>query len=321
MVILYCGGEDIDGVGWGGAAPATSNTSYRRSTYARCHALVPASTAYWMINHTSSTEYYVSFRKYSNSTTTSVRELATFGNSDFTEKIVIRNSSSSGMSLDVWDGSAYVTLGTVSAISASSLLKFVIYIKHGASGAVKIWIDDNLVINYSGNLSSYITGGFTHLKLKSMAGSGGVSAFSEILVSDSDISTYSVSALTPTSDSSNTDFTGGYGEIDEVVLDDADYIYTSTSGHKSDFVLSDLPEGEEYVHAISCATRAVRGETGPQRFRFYVVLDGTNYYSSYMEPTAVWTTYKYMWARRPDNNAYWSRDDANALVIGIESSD
>lgn len=318
MTILFCGGEDIDAFNNGGSVATTS--SFRRTTHSRCVYQLIVTTANWDITHSSTSDYYVSFRYYTTSVGSPEQNLVQFGNSDLSQHISIR-SNSTALTVKVWDGSAYVQLGTATAISPTTLYKMCIYIKHGASGVVKLWVNDELVINYSGNLSSYITGAFSLTRLRAGTGSGQSGNYSEVIVADHDISGCSLVTLAPGGNSSDTGFTGSYTDIDEVTNSDADYIYSDAAAEQSNFTLSDLPAGNEYVHGVCCAARAIKGETGPQKFRFYVTLDSTRYYSDYITPTGTWTSYRYIWTKRPDNNAYWSRNDVDALTIGVESSD
>lgn len=322
MAILAFGGEDIDAVVSGGDISTT--TAYRRADYCRSVYRLNTTTHYWDFTHSNTSDYHVTFRYATTSVGSTEQNLVQFGNANLSQHIAIR-SNSTALTVKIWDGSAYVQLGTTNPItytSSSNIYKMHIYIKLGASAVIKLWVNDVPVIDYSGNLTSYITEAFTLTRFRPGTGGGQVGAYSEVMISDQDIHTCSLVTLAPSGNGSDAEFTGSYTDIDEVTSSDADFIYSDATGSKrSNFALTNLPTGTDSVHGVLCSARVAKDTTGdaPSRFRFYTTLDSTRYYSDYFEPTEAWATYKYTWLKRPDNNAYWSRNDVDALTIGIET--
>lgn len=326
MAILFSSNEDIDVIP-SDFPSIDDNNLYYRTGYCRCAHKSVKLSGYWIAQHSDATDYYTSFKVYLSDVSSVVNPLVIFGNTSFSQRLAIRHDTDSGLSLDAWDGSAYVTLvQTTVQLTIGSLAdkyyQFLIYIKHGASGIVKVWLDDVLIIDYSGDLTSYITGGFTKMSMHSIGGTGHTGMFSEVVIADTNTSTYSVVTLAPTGDGTDTGFTGGYASIDEKsIRNSADLIYSDATGERSNFTLSNLPVGTEIVHGVVCSARAAAASTGPKKFRFYVILDGTRYYSDYYSPEPIWTTYKHIWYTRPDNSERWSRADVDALTIGVESAE
>ncbi len=192
------------------------------------------------------------------------------------------------------------------------------------NSVIKLYLNNKLIVTWEGNASNFVGSGYLNKIL--LRGNRAYSVgYSEFIVSDKDTNllNYGVSSLVPKSNGLDTDFVGGYGDIDDINKDDNDYIFSDSPGQKQSFnfkTLLDVDDETIEKLALSARVKMVEG-SGITKFRFYFVLDGTKYYSNYYSVQTYWDTYRFEQDVRPDNGLKWTRDDLLSIEVGVESAE
>lgn len=116
------------------------------------------------------------------------------------------------------------------------------------------------------------------------------------------------------------DFVGGYGNIDEIVYSDADFIYGTTNGNISLFTGTAVGATTGYVvRAVCVAARAKRGAGGPQNLQLALRVNGSNYTSSSLPLSIGYDSYVNVWNTNPDTTSAWLVADLAALQFGVKA--
>jgi hypothetical protein len=155
------------------------------------------------------------------------------------------------MDLVKFDGTTATVLATTAAavIASSAVQKYDIQVvSYGASATVKVYVDNVLVISYSGDISIATVGGYSCVQAACVQYVAYNDCYapayiSECIVADFDTRPLSMVTHYPTAAGDANDWTGAYTDIDEVTLSDTDLIYTDTADENAQFNMSNLPAG------------------------------------------------------------------------------
>ena len=173
-------------------------------------------------------------------------------------------SSSGKLSLSKHDGSTNTVLQTEPGESIpvdTLLLVNMQVINYGAAANVKVYINDNLVIDYTGDVT---VSGMTAFNC--IQGSGYqlstkyISAYlSEICVSDLDTrNILGIQTRYPSGAGDNNDFTGAYTDVDEITNSDADVVYTNNDGDEAQFAMPNAAAVDGRILGKKISARATK---------------------------------------------------------------
>lgn len=118
----------------------------------------------------------------------------------------------------------------------------------------------------------------------------------------------------------NTAWTGDFGNVDEAVLNEADYIYSGTATQVETFSHTLVGATTGYVPVAVCVSaRAKRGATGPQNFQLALRSGSTDYFSATKSLGLGYTAAQNIWETNPDTSAAWATSQLAALQPGVKS--
>ena len=326
MEVLWCGSEDIHFLTFTGC-DVTTGSSYFRSSYSRCAInIISESAAAKSTTFPGGaiTSGWLTFQAQCDAWQPNSRPCG-FGQSSTAKSgLYVGTSSSSGskVALIKYDGTTAIILASESGNSLVGGSQYKIdleVINYGATATVNVYINQNLVITYTGNVA---VSGVTNLDsvfLSTRAGSD--IRVSEIIVADEDTRTMSLRTRYPTADGTTHDMTGAYSDVDEITINDADVIYTNTADKDQQCEISDLPAGTFAVLATKIAVRACKSEDASiDKIKLGYLSDGTVAVGSAQSLTTSWDTYEEIFATNPVTLSAWLQSEQNALQVNVRSA-
>jgi hypothetical protein len=248
---------------------------------------------------------------------------------------VIARAAASPRNLIVYridSGGTWTSLGSGSAsLANSTVYNIEVRWKAGDSdGVVQVWVNGTLDIDLSSQ--DTLPTGFTGAN-QWIIGCGTDSAWNtanayigELIVADDRIhnpftqrKTFAI--LRPNGAGNNSQWTGSYSDVDEVVPDDSDGISVNTVDQVSTFGLENLPASAESVNAVILWNRIVgQGSPTPRNVQPTIRTNSNNYSGDSRPVPALrpWYGYK-IWAQNPNTASAWTPNEVDALEAGAKA--
>jgi len=325
MNILWCGGEDIDFPNGASLGVSTDSALFRASFNVRC-ALINTSgsrsnnfaeggvTSGWCSRYCGNSS--------PSSLTSSVRLLGLVKDSTTSDGIYIGVSSLARTKLVLYKyvGTTMTSLATESGASLAGNLKLHLNVEnYGSSATVKVFANDNLVIEYTGDIS---ISGVSDFKAVAVGSSGAYYCISEVIVADSDtraISGLATLAIDGAGDANAG--TGTYADIDEITNSDADLWYTDTTNAEAQFATSGMPTGTYSVLAVKVTSRGAKSSGAtPQTLSLGVKTNSTVNAETGQALDTVFATKERLMASNPVTASAWTTSEINALQLNLKAA-
>jgi hypothetical protein len=123
----------------------------------------------------------------------------------------------------------------------------------------------------------------------------------------------------PNGAGSDTAWTGDYTGIDEIIINDADFINSSTNG-QVEMVTQTGPAITGYTpRAVGVYARSKWGGTGPENLQLALRSGGTNYFSTSKAQDVGYSAYGNIWETNPATTADWLSSQIDALQPGAKA--
>jgi hypothetical protein len=325
MTILWCGGEDLDFPY--GSAVNNINTGFR-SGFARCSLDCSA-------DHSSSRSLSFSGGAITSGwlhcqigvqAPTNGKLIAGLGlNAAGNGGVFIgsANANSIKCALFTWDGTTVTQIAaeTGTSFPGSGTFSLDMQITSlGASSTVNLYINNVLVITYSG--STTITG-IASLDCVSLMSFGGNFVVSEFIVGTADTRSMSLLTMAPNAAGDTNNWTTGtYANINPVTINDASVIAVNTTGQDFQANLIDLPSGNfGNVQAVKAIARAeVTAGAVPTALKIGVKTNSTVNVDSGRALTTGFLPYERLMLTNPVTSAAWLASEMNPLQIDLQSA-
>lgn len=321
MTILWCGGEDIDFDL--SAYSVTTDTSHFDSTFSRC-ALQSGYNGNGKSNiFQAISSGWLSFQ-FNNHDSGSNRLICGLRNSVSGAWIGLgKGSAYNKASLYKYDGSSATYLDEEAGVSLgyNSLKKIDInLINYSNIGQVKIYIDEALVIDYSGDVAVLSETEFDQIAFFGSVTGGDYYYFSQFIVADE--TTIGMHLLTnhiTAAGDSNTFDYGSYTDVDEALLSDADQIYATSADELFLANLNNLPSGDFAVKAVKIAARCSDG-TGSLGVKLGVKSNGTiSVENTAQNCSGYWQTKERMMATNPVTGNPFTMSEIDSVQLAAKS--
>lgn len=213
------------------------------------------------------------------------------------------------------------------SLYGTGLKRIDVHFKIAASGGIiELFVDGKSVASFSGVAgdTDYASAlGVDMFRATNYAQSSASSAYSGIVMADEDTRRFRVIGLEPTANGTHTDWTGGYGDIDETGYSDTDYLYSDAADEKSTFVFADVPAqfSQHKVAGVCLSGRGIGDVVSPQLIRGIARLSSVDYE---LDPTngmpATINGISYLWTTNPATSAAWTISEVNAGEFGFRSA-
>lgn len=318
MTILFAGGEMGAYIPSDSSCVETTANSVYNSSFSRCAIGTGSSTSayYDSAQFTAVTDGYyhggIGAYAYPSGTIT---PLVLLDGSDV-EVIRLRyNYSTSALTLQYWNGSAWTDVGSIT-LSLSTLqdmdLHFVV---NSASGSLRLYVSGTKRIEGTGiNLS-----GVASIRRHRIYAAGYGPRISQNIVADEPTIGWRVTTVPPTGAGATTDWTGGYTEVDEITVSDADFVNSDTANEVELFSHSTTIPSGYTVRAVAVTARARCGASGPQNLQLALRSSGTTYFSGSKALDVGYGAFVHIWETDPATSAAFTNASANSFQFGVKS--
>jgi hypothetical protein len=310
MSIIFAGGElgDFD-TGSSGFITATG----RDSNYSRITLGTSSSSDNFVKTVPAQTEFWGKWRSSYGSSTLSTGRVPLLLTSATGNVARIYCASSSALDLQRWNGTAWVTVASVSLVNGVSF--YTVQVKTGASGAIRFYRDGSLLAEYLGDTTAL--GSVNTMTLGSNGGT--YNYISEVIIANHDIRSARLKTLDVTAAGAHTGWAGTWQDIDAYDELDTSFISSTVAGQKSTFVVSDLPTDSLVVDSVILSGRFRRNATGPSGVNALARIGGVDYGQSVGALTEQFASKQVVLGTNPATGGAWDKTTVNALEIGVES--
>jgi hypothetical protein len=223
-----------------------------------------------------------------------------------------------------WNGAAWTSLGTT-AVSASTLYKLDLKVTmDNSSGAIAFLIDDTSVQTFAGDtiLDTPTTINQVIIRNGSTVASES-STFSAVIVADEEVSDVFFNGIGVTGAGTNSQWTGASSTVDEVGVDDTDFMTVAAAAQTSTFAAanSDATFASGYdVVGVGVWCRGSRGPSG-QGFLKPSVYSGSTIGAGDSDELAVtWGVQHHFFTQDPDTAAAWTIGGVDGVELGAQSA-
>lgn len=327
MGLLFVGGEAEDFTSLGTATFDTSGSGVRwRAGYPRGSITWSASsnsTPY--VSFAASTTFWASYQF--NATQINASSgvgwwlaLGTGGNARL--RFRWTGSSPSTVILETWNGTSAVTLATSTlTMAGSTQYKIDLSVDYKVAGRVKLYLNQTLYIDYSGDVTA---AGATTLNNLIFGSQGSANSLyvSEIIVADEDTRPLSVKTLAPNATGDVTGWaSGGWAEIDDTTASDSDLAVSDTAGQVLAVNATGMPSGSSglSVRAVKSVALAARGSTGPSKLALGVRQSSTNGFATGQTLDTGYGVVSTTWATNPVTGAAFTSTEIENLQLAYRS--
>lgn len=229
-----------------------------------------------------------------------------------------------------WNGASYTVMSNGFTFIDDTPTVMDIHIKiHDTLGRFAIYIDGVLHEEFTGDTNLYAGGAVQvdGFNLKSSVGFFQVAynsamSFSEVIVADESTVGWRMATIVPTGVGATGAWTGLWSDVDEVTIDDTDFLESNTTAQVETMVASNLSAtaGAMDPVAVGVVARARKGSSGVQQIQMAVRTNALDFFSSTLplDPGfdgSIWN----IWELNPDTVAAWTTAEIDAIEIGVKS--
>jgi hypothetical protein len=146
--------------------------------------------------------------------------------------------------------------------------------------------------------------------------------FSEIIVATDDTRPRSLQLLTSSTAGTNQAWTGTAANVNTQVINDANFVYSTTAGQLQEYKPAAVVSGSWAVEAVVMSARALKGATGPSKFDFVTRIGSTEYLSADRTLTSSFANYNnYIQTVNPATGVAFTTADlaSTNFQYGLES--
>lgn len=326
MAILFMGGEEIDFTPFGTVGTSTASGSFR-SDFARCSLRIcggPSlgNRAYGAFTRGSS-GFWISARI---STPTQgliaapgLPLIALYRGQDAI--LAITMDDDRVYHLGVWEDQAtFTVLASATSSQPVGLHKIDLQVEYGSPGVARLYVNQVLVIEYTGNGMQVGSGveldGFA---LASPAADSSETYWSEVISAERDTRTMMLKTHAPVTTAADSEWTGTHSDIDDIGINETDGITSNTADQVAMFGVSDLLNGNLAIRGFKVSGYAARGEVGPTHIELGIRTDSTMAFSAPFALDTGWSRVGHIFEINPVTNAAWTVADINDIEIGVRS--
>jgi hypothetical protein len=223
--------------------------------------------------------------------------------------------------MDYYNGTAWTEIGNI-LIAMNDLQTFDIHVvSNTASGSATLYVAGTERI-VSGTLDLSAFTGITKARFTGRGSNAITCGPSQVVMADEPTIGMRVGTIVMTGQGTTHTFaTGGFGNIDEIVYSDADFIESDTAAQVELFTGTAIPTFTNYtIRAIALTARAKTDGTAPTKFRFILRSGGTSYDNgSDLTLGFGYGGYCAVWETNPDTSAAFLASEISALEFGVKS--
>jgi hypothetical protein len=331
VTVFFVGGEPSDFTFSGTAWTITQDGTRFRTDRARCALTTTGGSGVKAsFTHTAlSTQWFGAYLHVvpGSSDTTWTGDLLTWTYNG-TPRMILRAVTVGGVRtvrlLNV-NGTAETTLATSTVAFPMGLSQLATRFVWNATGQVSIWKGETLLLNFVGNpIPAGVTSSPNGISIGSPDSAPAASmAVSEVIITNVDSRTMAVYTLQPSGNGDINQWTGGFGEVDEIIPNEADTVYANAAGKRIALTFP-VPSGvtnENRIQGLKLVAHAAKGEYGPANLKIGLRQGGAMTFTD--TPFALSTSfapYSGMFATSPVSGGALLPSDLAALQFAFETA-
>lgn len=339
MSLLFIGSEIEDFPINVGANTFSASSSFHRSAYSRAGCLTAAGTwptaGYIGTTFTSQTSLWVTGRFGASTTVSSGNIFFVLGNTsggtnaaNARLRLKCNSAAPSTIILEKWDGSSTATtLGTSTATITGTIgYKLDVAVdSYGASGRVRVYIDNALIIDTGAGVN-IAAGGSTSLNVayfSTLRSASVDTSWSEVIVADEDTRPLGIKTLVPNATGDTTAWTSGtWQDIDDVAAADVDLAVSDTAAQVLAVNCTGMPTGYGglTVRAVKSVVYAARGSSGPSKIDLGLRQSSTNGFAASQTLDTGYAAYSATWTTNPITSAAFTAAEVEAIQLAYRSA-
>lgn len=231
---------------------------------------------------------------------------------DAANNIIAKVEITSGSTyvLQYWNGSAFVVVGTSMLNVNGTVFEIDINVKKDAATGRVAWYRAGVLHAEATALNLTSFGDIAKVRL---VGRNNENRWNQVIITDAAEPTinWNLWTVPPNADGTDTDGTGTYADVDELVMNTSDFIQLDNAGDKHSFLHAAITV-EDFVRGVVVAACARRVDgSGPQNIRPYLIIGGVRYYGDTYALTTSFFDYEYIWGLNPATATDWTTADVN----------
>lgn len=230
------------------------------------------------------------------------------------------SGSSSTIQMQAKISGSFTNIGSPVTFSNAAMQTIDLYIDgNSATGTAELYLSGTLRESAAAVDLSAVTA-IDNIKHYGPTGSNGGPAISQVIIADEPTIGMRLMTVYPSGAGASSQFTGPYTGIDEIIYNDADFIYSATNGHISLFTGTAISALTGYVvRAVAVTSRSKRGAAGPANLQHVLRVNGNNYASSSNALGVGYGAFCDIWATNPDTAVDWLVADIATLQFGVKA--
>jgi hypothetical protein len=210
-----------------------------------------------------------------------------------------------------WSGSGFVLIGGAGFTISKAVLNTLDF--HLNSTTAEAYCNGTLRASGTATMTAV-----ANIDRHSLLQPNGAYAWSEMIVADQPTITYRLKTLPITANGTNTDWTGSYTDVDEIIYNDGTFISEATANKVSTFAIG-APTITGTVQALVVTSRTNAAPGGPQHVELAVKSGATTYFSASQALGLGYSANVAVWMTDPNGSAPWTPTTANAVEYGVKS--
>lgn len=242
-------------------------------------------------------------------------------------RLLFLSATTSMIQPQYWNGTSWVDIGASCPYVSSLRIIVDLEVVCGASGSMRMFVNNSLVSSGSANMAAVNNIAQTRLFTIGAGNTNGFplfqSTFSQVIVADENTIGHVFHLKPPTAAGANAAFTGTFADVDEVGINDLDFIQSNNANEVETFTGPPLTiSPDAVVKAVVVSARAKIGLGGPQNMQFALRRGGADYFGPNVTGIATgYAPFVGIFAQDPSTSASWTPANAAAAAteFGIKS--
>jgi len=240
-----------------------------------------------------------------------------------TAKLRLRDSTTGARTfvLEWHNGSTWVSLGSVTdAFSLNTLTQHDVHVKiDGASSELAWYINKVQVVKAIGDFSSIV--GIAQANWLAARNNTHTTRISEVIIADESTISLRYKLILPETNGTHNDFTGDVADVDEVQLNNNDFIYATTANLLETFKAAARDFSGFTIKTVSISIYGLRGQDGPQNVQPVFRIGGADYLGTILPLDWGFAPVREYFPLNPATGISWTPTDAGDadLEFGLKS--
>lgn len=226
---------------------------------------------------------------------------------------------------EYWNGSSFTTMPSTFTFSTNVNKTIDIHCKiHDTLGRFAIYLDNSLWDEFTGDTNLFASAQVDGIELCGPTFSLDFTKsanFSEVIVADEPTIGWRLATLIPNAAGTTSAWTGAYTDVDEIAVDDGDFLSSDTANQVHTMGASNLSVAAAAmeIQALLLNARARKGVSGPTQLQLAVRTGAADFFSSSFALDPGFISIQNMWALNPDTVVAWTPSEIDGVEIGVKS--